>query len=72
MLQDIMSAAMETVAMMMGSPYGGLTPQGLGMMSPGAYWGGLAFGTAIMFLAFPLLVNLYGIMETLTAPIDPM
>ena len=72
MLQDIMSAAMETVATMMGSPYGGLTPQGLGMMSPGAYFGGLLFGTAILFLAFPLLVNLYGVMDTLMAPFDPM
>lgn len=71
-LQDIMAAAMETVATMMGEPFGGFTPQGLGQMSTGAYFGGLLFGTAIMFLAFPLLVNLYGIMDTLMGPFDPM
>ena len=72
MLQDIMAAAMETVATMMGESFAGFTPQGLGAMSPGAYFGGLLFGAAIMFLAFPLLVNLYGIMDTLMAPFDPV
>lgn len=71
-LQDIMAAAMETVANMMGSPFGGMSPMGLGQMTTGAYLGGLALGMAIMFIAFPLLVNLYAIMDTLMGPFDPM
>lgn len=71
-LESIMAAAMETAADMMGSPFGGMSPMGLGQMTTGAYLGGLALGMAIMFIAFPLLVNLYGIMDTLSAPFDPM
>lgn len=71
-LQDIMAAAMETVANMMGEQFLGFTPQGLGAMSPGAFYGGLLFGAAIMFLMFPILVNLYGIMDTIMGPFDPV
>lgn len=72
MLKGVMEAAMQSVATMMGESFAGFTPQGLGQMSTGAYLGGLAFGMAIMILAFPLLVNLYGIMDTLMAPFDPV
>ena len=71
-LQDIMAAAMEAAANMMGEPFLGFTPQGLGAMSSGAFAGGLLLGAAAMFLMFPILVNLYGIMDTLFAPFDPM
>lgn len=71
-LQDIMAAAMAAMANMMGSPFGGMSPMGLGQMTAGAFYGGLALGAAAMILAFPLLVNLYGIMDTLYAPFDPM
>lgn len=71
-LQDIMAAAMETAAHMMGEPFSGFSQQGLGAMSTKAFIGGLALGAAVMFLAFPILVNLYGIMDTVMSPFDPM
>ena len=72
LLQNIMAAAMEAVANMMGSPFGGMSPMGLGQMTTGAYMGGLALGAGLMLLAFPLLVNLYGIMDTIMSPFDPV
>lgn len=71
-LQNIIAAAMETAANMMGESFGGFSPKGLGQMSTKAFLGGLALSVAVFFIAFPLLVNLYGIMDTLTAPFDPV
>ena len=70
--QDIMAAAMETAASMAGEQFLGFTPQGLGAMSPGAFYGGLLFGAAIMWLMFPILVNLYGILDSIMGPFDPV
>lgn len=71
-IQDIMSAAMEGVAEMAGETFGGFSPMGLSGLSTSTFIGGLALGTLMFFLAFPILVNLYGILDSLLGPFDPM
>lgn len=70
--QDIMAAAMAAAADMAGEPFGGFNPMGLGQMSPGAFFGGLAMGFLTMIVLFPILVNLYAILDTILGPFDPM
>lgn len=70
--QDIMAAAMEAAAGMMGEPFGGFNPMGLGQMSSGAFFGGLAMGLLSMIILFPILVNLYAILDAILGPFDPM
>lgn len=70
--QDIMATAMATVADMMGEPFGGFNPMGLGQMSSGAFFGGLGLGLLSMIILFPILVNLYAILDTILGPFDPM
>lgn len=71
MCQTIMAAAMGAVANLMGEPFGGFSPMGLGQMSSGAFFGGLGLGLLAMVALFPLLVNLYGILDSLLGPFDP-
>lgn len=61
-LEAILSAMMEASMSAFG---GGASPQGMAGMSWGQWFGGMATFALMFIVLFPVLVNLYGIMDTI-------